>query len=750
MSAAHATPAFAVRVMPDIAQAMAFFAALFGEGGPGLLHFRSVAEPRDGRPSQNHHYALDGGFEKTLSDWLTWCELDGRAAYVLPGTVDVGGTGKAGVLSVPCVVVDFDKGDTEANLAGAEALLGPATIVVESGGQTDAGTAKLHAYWRLATPAKGSAIEQSCVVRLALAERFGGDPAFKQQAQVIRVPGSVHMKGTPTLVKLRAVRPDARYGLLPMIDKLGCGSPAAGSEPQLSRAPGTGKSEPASDNFFDFNNVTTLHSQVDRVMTAPIRAEGQDDITRFEGAGIAIGHYLRQVREGRMTVEAAWEATRGWNQANMQPPWADDRLRQDFDRLIHIDVETHGPLVAPAPIAQIDAADEWSIEHWGLDHFARDIPARRWLVDGLIPLSTAGIFAAPGDAGKSMLALRLAYTVACCPAPTATMNSPAGIADTARFFGQPVTARGSVVMLTAEDDDDEVTRRLAAISSGATRNRVKGDGRKLLVVPMPSAGGVRAIMTSNAQGPQLTPFWHKLRAQLLAVPDLKLIILDPLSSFVAANLDNDNMAGAALMGLLGNLAAETGATIMMLHHFNKGGSTKITSLGDARSAIRGASSLVDNARWALAMWEADEEEAANTLKTLGRHSLRRQVGVVYVGGITKSNAPAEKSRRVMVRDTNTGILEDCTDVIRAARPDQAELDDAVHQAMREKCAVDPRFAFGLGRTSAWRSLEPLFIAKKLSVSKDHIEDILARLLADGRIQEVGKSGGYPVFGPSLD
>src|SRR5262249_54548200 len=157
-----------------------------------------------------------------------------------------------------------------------------------------------------------------------------------------------------------------------------------------------------------------------------IRAEGKDDLTRFEGAAVAIGHFIRQIREGRMTEDEAWEAARGWNAATLQPPWPEERLRNDFDRLARIDIETHGPIVPPSPALQAAPAEGWSLTDWRADRFMGVPPARHWLVEGLVPCATPGLFAAVGDAGKSMLALRLALIVATYPAVTTSPASPAG------------------------------------------------------------------------------------------------------------------------------------------------------------------------------------------------------------------------------------------------------------------------------------------------------------------------------------
>jgi hypothetical protein len=687
-----------VSLQPDVADAIRYIGALFPE--QGLVHLRAVAEPRDGRPATNHHYQLDSSFADTIEGFLDYCAAESRAAYILPGYVKAGGTHKDAVDKLWSILVDLDKGDTTAALAQLEEAIGPATVIVESGGTTDTGQKKLHAYWKLTEEATGAEIDRVCRVRENLALRFGGDTSFKQQGQVIRIPGSYHLKGEPKLVRLRTVRPGQTYSLDHIAAVVGEHAIAPTAAPIGS--------------FLDFSNVVPFHSDVDRVMTSPIHAEGADDLTRFEGASIALGHYIRQIREGRMTEEEAWQAVREWNQATLIPPWPEDRLRHDWRRLREIDTEANGPIVPKRATLPVQADSDWSIEQWGLERYAGPIPERQWLVDGLIPLGTAGVFAAPGDAGKSMLALQLAHTVAQAPAPQNTRTSPAGVSDTPRFFGQPITSRGSAVMLTAEDDYEEVKRRISSIAGG---NYAPVDGRKFRVVPMPSAGGARAIMTSSpATGPQLTPFWEKLREELLAIPDLKLIVIDPLSSFVAANLDSDNMAGAALMAALGALAAQTGATVMVLHHFAKGAGAKITSLSDARNAIRGASSLVDNSRWALTMWEVDDNEAATALKALGRASTG--TGVVYAGGLAKSNAPAEKSRRVLVRDPTTGILQDQTEALRRAAPRQDETDQRLFEALKQKQAADTGWSFTSGSSILNDEWGPTIRQLGLNITKE--------------------------------
>ena len=381
-----------------------------------------------------------------------------------------------------------------------------------------------------------------------------------------------------------------------------------------------------------------------------------------------------------------------------------------------------------------------SLRDWKISRFKGPAPARRWLIEGLIPAGTVGVFAAVGDAGKSMLALRLAYMVGC--------YQPLRVGDidvsAPRFFGQPVTARGAAVVLTAEDDADEVHRRLAALDKANLRDNADN----VFVRPMLSDGGPRAILADGYNGPEPTPFWHELRAELLQIPDLKLVVLDPLAHFVAASIDKDNRAAGALMAMLGGLAAETGATVMLIHHMSK--ATVPTSLTDARTAVRGAGALVDNGRWALAMWEADKDDAYRALKALGQKERAEQAGVVYLGGLAKGNAPGAKILRTLVRDLETGILEDVTDAIRAGTPRQFEADDAAYEALCAARFKDERFAFTGGERGLYALWHPAFKAHGLRVSRRHMRAIFERLKDRGLIIKTeGKKDGNPMYEPRI-
>lgn len=119
---------------------------------------------------------------------------------------DNGKAGEADVLAGPVVVADLDANPIAGKQA-IEAILGPATVVVASGGQWAAPDGsrvdKLHIYWRLERPAI-SDDEKALLraVRKRVAELAGGDPTAASLCHPMRWPGSWHTKDAPRLCKI--------------------------------------------------------------------------------------------------------------------------------------------------------------------------------------------------------------------------------------------------------------------------------------------------------------------------------------------------------------------------------------------------------------------------------------------------------------------------------------------------------------------------------------------------------------------
>lgn len=102
-----------------------------------------------------------------------------------------------------------------------EAILGPATVVVASGGTTTAGEPKLHLHWRLAEPTSDSdehaRLKRARILATAIA---GGDATNVPAVHPIRWPGSWHRKHEPRLATIVSIDPDREITLGEALDQL--------------------------------------------------------------------------------------------------------------------------------------------------------------------------------------------------------------------------------------------------------------------------------------------------------------------------------------------------------------------------------------------------------------------------------------------------------------------------------------------------------------------------------------------------
>ena len=201
-------------------------------------------------------------------------------------------------------------------------------------------------------------------------------------------------------------------------------------------------------------------------------------------------------------------------------------------------------------------------------------PSSKWLVCGTIPAGVPTMVAAQGDTGKSMLLLELGCRVAFGASPLATP-----------VFNGHVAREGTVVIFTAEDGKAEVHRRIHAIDAKGGRFSEKGD--RLIVVPLPEIGGPMPLVTDQRGELRVTEEYKRITDQLVSIPDLALVVFDPLQAFVHAKINEDPAAGQFVCSQLAALATATGATIMVAHHMRKSPDKRpVKTLADARTHIR--------------------------------------------------------------------------------------------------------------------------------------------------------------------
>jgi hypothetical protein len=286
-------------------------------------------------------------------------------------------------------------------------------------------------------------------------------------------------------------------------------------------------------------------------------------------------------------------------------------------------------------------------ESFLVSRFAGAAPEQKFLIDGTFPLGVPILFAAAGDAGKGMMTLDMGMKIASGKPMTNT-------------FGGLVKEFGNVVIFTAEDDEAEMHRRVERLDPFEERHSYNHD---LKIVSLPNVGGVFAIMNESNGEFGTTAEFEKIYEQILQMSNLKLIVFDPLASFVHADVNADPAAGAALTGLLARMATETGASVLVCHHMTKiKDNAVIKTPEEARNLIRGTTALVDGVRSSFALWQVDAQRGKKTCERLG---LPYQRNSCFDGAVVKSNGPASRNVRHFVRDPMTGLLNDRTEEIKS-------------------------------------------------------------------------------------
>ncbi|PWS34760.1 hypothetical protein DFH01_23845 [Falsiroseomonas bella] len=334
-SAGQSMPHPGAAIALDREQIAAFLEVVFGYCD-GLIPVRGFVDQGQGIDSRPHNIWIlaDQHAAESLGTFAAWAARDGSAVYVIPGTVAEHGQARAEhVLQMQAAVVDLDTGDVEAKLAHLLQHLGAPTLLVESGGRTAEGAAKLHAWWRLTEPAEGADVARLCALRGEMAEKVGGDPHFRSAHQPIRVPGTIYRKGgVERVVTIRHHDPRREVDLGEFAEAVA----AMPFLPAQERAPAAAQSD---------------RPGLDGVLTTPVREGAQDGWTRFQGASAAIGHFVRQVHEGRLTPDQGWEAICGYNAACLRPPWPLERLKAETDAIWALHVDRNGP-----PLLRADSA----------------------------------------------------------------------------------------------------------------------------------------------------------------------------------------------------------------------------------------------------------------------------------------------------------------------------------------------------------------------------------------------------------
>lgn len=654
---------------------------------PHFVCVRGIGEK--GTPQEGKHqedlWAQPGLWEfpdEQLGDMVvraskTWAQYN-VAAFIVPAVLKEARGRSEAVELFTSVVVDLDSGDTGAKAAWLEANVGTPTMVVTSGGTTEAGTPKLHVYYVFedAVTDVGAVVE----LRHMLAVKCGGDLQFGRGTpdnpygrahQPIRIPGSVHAKGGNArpcqLLWDKGPRHDA--------DELGHRIRRAAPGPWAPVA------QPAS-GAFDFGPTKNNRPDIADSLLNEVR-EGGEDKTRWTEFNRVAGFHIAAARRGDMTLDQAKADTMGWMLAKMVPPWPEARFDREWHALLQKDVAKRGAMPTPAvEPAQTMLKTDDGLREWAVHRWTQDAPGpRRFLVEGLILAGKPHLLVAEGGAGKTFSMLDLGLKVA---------THEEGGEQT--WWGQRILEGGTVVMLTTEDDADELHIRIAEFDREGRRYAA---GDRWIVAPLTNMGGAFTLGERDRNTGNVVPSsrWLQMMDALREVKErhgLAMVVVDTLNTTLHGE-ENSATVVNEYVKMIQPICGELGAALVVTHHIRKQDSKDpITKIDDMAAAVRGSSALPAAFRAVLGIWHC--HDFAKRMIAMG---LQPEPKMLWRMGVLKANNPEMvKGVRFLLRQ-ETGLLEDVTHKAAEAAADaRAEVNGWLVAAI--KAAAEAGYPFASG------------------------------------------------------
>ncbi len=517
--------------------------------------------------------------------------------------------------------VDIDDDTTATAVTSYRHRGCPPTGVVVTGRQPHVRAQML---WRVERPERDALAART--QNLALAEALGGDTSVINASRVMRLGGSVAWP-------LKAGRVIERTEFLTFTDR----RPKSYLPEQIAKA-------------FPPVQAALAPAPADRKEAST--SELPSHTLQIGSSNVSVAACLARVRAGDhwhdnlVRLTGHWIA-RGWSDAEILtaaealtlPGYTVGQTRREVGSMIAGGRRKWG-IENPDHAVDDEAPRAIDLLQWTADRYAGEARPITWLCRGTIPLGVPALIAAMGGLGKSYLALDLALQVAA---------GVAGLEQPRKMLGGRIAIEGTAVVVTAEDSFDAVHRRLNRIDPSARRLR---HPKRMIVLPLPDAGGPRPLIATNGKMLARTPFFSNLKLQLVQLSELRLVVIDPLQAFVLADVNADPAAAQFLWSAMAELAAATGATVLLTHHMRKDGMLRIADGDDAREAIRGTTALVDGARLAYALWKLDDETARPLCDAL---QIAFERGRLVRGAVVKANDEADHNAHTYARD-GSGLL----------------------------------------------------------------------------------------------
>jgi hypothetical protein len=691
----------------DKAAALTFLESL-APGEPAL--FQTFDDSKNKSPELVRVIPAPAG---VIPEQLLGMNCAGAGVFFCVNRTDTTGKRKAeNITAVRALFVDFDTVDHERPERMAELFaLEPSAVIESSPG-------KHHAYWFVDFEAGAFSLEDFTHAQLALAAAFGTDDKVSDLPRIMRLPGFVHRKGEPFQTRTLSLS-GKRYTPAELSEWIATLQPLAPPAPaprqnlvELLPASFTGRG--------DTYATRALQSAAGAVLCAP---EGHRNAALNKEAfglyGLALAGRLNEW-EVTQTLTAAAHAAR-LSPAEIPPTLQSARQAATprYEGLPNAanDYRHTGGVAWPGePLAPALTAAPLELEGNKAKHLlAVTPPPQRFVVEGLLPEPVTAAIVAPGSTGKSFFLLQLAASV--------TTGSP--------FFGHAIPQPGGVLLLGAEDDRDEIARRLHAIAdaNGWPEWREERDLLGEHFYPIARVGEENRITIREGADIVRNLQWiGEIISTANAIPNLRLIILDPVSRFRSGD-ENSNEDATKFVEALELIRRETGVTVLCAHHAKKG------SDGSEADGIRGASAFVDALRFAATL-AVPREDAA---KKLGLSEEERRRYVRF--NVVKSNYRTDTESFWMKRGIR-GALEYTDAPTRPEPPAPVAHNAAAQRGEEQYLAILPKLQELIrkrdaeGKPLTKRALRDYCGAGGIFGLSDHpMRGIVSRAVEEGAIFE---------------
>ena len=217
----------------------------------------------------------------------------------------------------------------------------------------------------------------------------------------------------------------------------------------------------------------------------------------------------------------------------------------------------------------------------------------KWLWPEILPLGKLVILAGDPGLGKSQVSLFVA-----------------GVVTTGGKW--PVTEancdRGSVIILSAEDtEDDTIVPRLKVVGADLERIHI-----------------VQAVRERNGQERQLdlTSDAKQLRGEVERLGDIRLIVVDPISSYLGNVDSHRNTEVRVALNPVVELAEEVGACLLCVTHLNK-------SSTNALNRVTGSIAFVASARASYVVTKDQQNPERRLMLPLKNNLAKDTSGFAY-------------------------------------------------------------------------------------------------------------------------